>query len=95
MKCTKHQPQYNNTDIAAVTARSYTRHIRPLDRAGSHQLAVFRCVRFLIMKHNLITPTKYTQFIYHTHLLYFLYMFRCYIHSHYQEKLSKKLKNCP
>ena len=70
-----------NTDTAAITVPSYTRHIRPLDRAGSHQLAVFRSVPSLVMEHNLIAPTKCTQFIHHTHLLYFLYMFRCYIHS--------------
>ena len=40
-----------------------------------------------IVKHTLITPTKYTIYIHYIHLLYFSYMFRCLIHHHCGELL--------
>jgi hypothetical protein len=54
----------------AVTAPSYTQHIRPLDRVGSHQLAVFRAVRFTVMKQYNFTKNKRSLFITHIYCIY-------------------------
>ena len=88
----------DNTDIAAAAAATSPCALRGLYHAGSQQSTSVSTIPFCalsVMTYSLIAPNKYTQFIHYTHLLYLSHMFRCYIHSHHQWKLSKGHKSCP